>query len=147
MAKVQIQFVNGEPDVVDDPVKGRPCVVVTLRKPDGTELCFGQWALVDTGSDITIISEALLLGHDDLAREKSASHTQYGVVESYSVSGLELEIAGLDLRIPVAVKTRSQVLPAIDVVIGRDVLSQCRLIYHPSNGECTLEIMKATQAA
>lgn len=137
--KVDIEFVNGECEVVADSVKGRPCVSVTIMGPNGIELCRGQWALVDTGSDGTIVSEALLLGQPSLTGQKIIVDTQHGPLECYSVSDMVLEIADLDDRVPITIKTRKSILPCIDVVIGRDLLARYRMVYDPGSRECTLE--------
>lgn len=108
-------------------------------KLEGEELSCGQWALVDTGSDVTIVSSSLLLGLEDLDLRHAQASGQDGEVTGFLISGVDLTIVGFESPITVTVLTRDKILPVIDIVLGRDVLALYRMVYNPGSRECYLE--------
>jgi hypothetical protein len=100
-------------------------------------------ALIDTGAtstsvNPTIVSQLALAPRGYTSVITSTTGTTPQVMEQYDVA-LLLRVEGtvhyLTQALPVI---GMRPLPAVDVLIGRDVLNNCTLIYDGKRGECRL---------
>ncbi len=100
---------------------------------------FSGTALIDTGAAVTCVNDAAIreLGIEAIDMTTIDSATQRNV--PVSVFPVRLGLPGIEIDIPRAHGCGMDELGFL-VIIGRDVLSQCILIYNGPKGEITLAI-------
>jgi predicted aspartyl protease len=115
-----------------------PLVPVLIADPDGQSSPLARTFLIDTGADLTVISdeavEALALTAGRRATLAGIVTTAPQRVRLYRVS---LIVAGVELEVEAAALPRGEGSP--DGLLGRDVLEHLRLTYDGARGEVQLE--------
>ena len=133
MPKIDIEILDAGLNSTSDYVAGRPTVYVTLSI-NGNPITAGERALVDTGSNMTMILPAA-------AFQQSAKRVAQIQTVTDSDEGLTfdaaIQIDGLPNMLSVEVGTRKD-LPYM-VLLGRDVLQHYRMICDPLTQQFSLE--------
>lgn len=98
-------------------------------------------ALIDTGASVTCIDDAaatqLRLPVIDVATMTSASHAS----SQRNVYPVQIEVVGLSMNINAPRAMGAELRPqGLVVLIGRDLLRHCHLVYNGTSGTFTLSI-------
>jgi hypothetical protein len=146
MARIAIRFVDHDGKATGDFIEGLPVVAVNIyvgityqstpnEVLDTVKLMKRVDALIDTGSNTTMIGRALAGSQAPLGNVPSQNQAEPGIG---SVYGALVQIEGLDRPYPIEVGL-ANLIPGLAMLLGRDMLSQYRLVFDTPNKEFYLE--------
>lgn len=101
-------------------------------------------AVIDSGSDVTAVSQGLLRQLGTAAFMPASTQTAAGILRvqlyriSLSISGAKGATGPMLVRPNLLVSELSILLPDIDVLIGMDILRECLFVLDGPGGQFTL---------
>lgn len=126
------KFYDRNYDVTTDYQGGSPMIRVAVAI-DLQPILRDVLALIDTGSNVTIVHRSLLEGHSPVGQTRT--ETGAGAINADQYVGT---VTILDLNDTVGAVITGQTIRH-KVIIGRDVLRNYRMIYDPLKPEFSLE--------